>query len=1296
MSKPRLTVLIIDDAGEFSAYPELLSKAAVSPYEVLRLGQEADLSAVLAGYRSQSSDVILLDLAADYSLGLRRLRQLGQMNRPRPPIVAVGIDRVEVAVQALKAGAADYLVRGGLTPESLRQSLQAAAQDGTGLAEGQCYQSLAEALPQIVWSADTTGTIRYWNRSWYDYTGLEATAAADGMGAALHPEERELVIAQWHQGIARGESFQFHCRLRRWDGEYETFLCQGVPMAVPSVPGGWLGIFTLTELADRQQLQASLRASQGQLQRQLAEIEAIYQTAPIGLNVLDRQLRFVRINQRLAEINGLPVEAHIGRSVRELLPDLADAAENLLQPILETGEPLYGVEIHGETPAQPGVKRTWIEHFLPLKRGDQVIGISTVCEEVTDRLQSEAQLRESERRFRNMADHAPMMVWMTDPEGRCTYMSKSWEAFTGQPVAEALGFGWLERVHPDDREDSRRDFLAARERRQSLRLEYRLRRHDGVYRWALDAARPWLGEDREYQGYIGSVIDISDRKQAELDLKQAHIQLEAALAAGYVYTWRWDVAKDRVRTDRNFARLFNLDPTAAQSGLPLETFVQAIHSEDRPRVVAAIRNAIATGHDYAAEYRIHSASGEERWVSARGRPEYDSHGNVIAFPGALADITDRKRADNDLRRSEARYRALFESMNEGFCVVQMLFDPENNPIDHRFLELNPLFEEQTGLRQAVGQTARQLLPDLEDFWFEVYGRVALTGEPVRFEHGSEAMGRYFEVSAFSIGERCDRKVAILFKDISDRKRAEKALRRSQDRLRVAVKSADLGTWDWNLFTDEITCDPGCEALLGLSTTQCHAEVFFAGVYTPDRQALEEAIATASDPNGSGDFRVDYRQIKSADDTQCWLAVRGQMYFNREHQPKRLVGTVVDITERKQAEVQREQLLHREQAARQAAERANRIKDEFLAILSHELRTPLNPILGWSRMLQTGQLNQKQTAKALSTIERNAKLQTQLIDDLLDVARILRGKLHLDSSLVDLADVIEAAIDTVRTAAAAKSISLERVLPSVGLVWGDAARLQQIVWNLLSNGIKFTPQGGKVYIQLQRHGDQAQITVTDTGKGISPDFIPHLFATFRQEDISTTREHGGLGLGLTIVRQLTEAHGGSVAASSPGEGRGATFTVRLPLYSGPVQPAVQPSASLEQDLSGISILAVDDNPDARELLTVLLEQCGAEVTTAAAAEEALGVLAHSLPDILISDIGMPGMDGYELIQAIRQLPPDAGGDLPAIALSAYVGDEDQQQALDSGYHRHVSKPLNTDKLMQAIIKALGTANASTAG
>jgi PAS domain S-box-containing protein len=443
------------------------------------------------------------------------------------------------------------------------------------------------------------------------------------------------------------------------------------------------------------------------------------------------------------------------------------------------------------------------------------------------------------------------------------------------------------------------------------------------------------------------------------------------------------------------------------------------------------------------------------------------------------------------------------------------------------------------------------------------------------------------------------------------------------------------------------------------------------------------------------YQVEYRFLRASDGEYRWHLGRAFPLRNHKGEIIKWFGSSTDIDDQKRAEAELWEALEQQQAARAAAEKANRIKDEFLAVLSHELRTPLNPILGWVQLLKTNKLDQAKTAQAIEIIERNAKLQVELIEDLLDVSRILQGKLTLNVSKINLAKTISAALDSINLAASAKEISINTMLDeNVGEVTGDSARLQQIVWNLLSNAVKFTSPGGKVEVRLEESNCMAQIQVIDTGKGISPDFLPYIFDYFRQEDSSITRKFGGLGLGLAIVRQLVELHGGTVEANSLGEGHGAAFSVKLPLCRCVLteDKSSRPGISTENilqtgtlDLNGIKILVVDDNPDSLDFITFVLKMYGGEVTKVASAWEALQVLLKSQPDILVSDIGMPYMDGYELLRKVRGLPSQMGGRIPAIALTAFAAEFDQQQAISAGFQIHIPKPVQPETLAAAVVQ-----------
>ncbi|HEX6045498.1 MAG TPA: ATP-binding protein [Pyrinomonadaceae bacterium] len=427
---------------------------------------------------------------------------------------------------------------------------------------------------------------------------------------------------------------------------------------------------------------------------------------------------------------------------------------------------------------------------------------------------------------------------------------------------------------------------------------------------------------------------------------------------------------------------------------------------------------------------------------------------------------------------------------------------------------------------------------------------------------------------------------------------------------------------------------------------------------------------------------------------------------------RVIGTLTiieEVTERvaREAELQaqledRSRLLSNEKLARNEAERANRLKDEFLATISHELRNPLNAILGWAHMMRLGTLTPANMERAVDTIYRNAKSQSQLVADLLDVSRIISGKLRLDVRTVDLLYIVNAAVDSIRPAADAKSIRLQTMLdPAAGPISGDADRLQQIVWNLLTNAVKFTPKGGRIQVKVHRVDSHVEIVVSDSGVGISKEFLPYVFDRFRQADASTTRIHGGLGLGLSIVHQLVDLHGGTVAVRSEGEGQGATFTISLPFVgvtsTQPEIERVHPTQSDEvitfdglPSLQGLKVLVVDDEADTRELIREVLKECGSEVITCASVAEALVALEEHKPDVLISDLGMPEEDGYALIAKIRELPRERGGEIPAAALTAYARAEDRMRVLRSGFQFHLPKPVDSAELVTVVASLAGRA------
>ncbi|MBW4478425.1 MAG: response regulator [Tolypothrix brevis GSE-NOS-MK-07-07A] len=801
---------------------------------------------------------------------------------------------------------------------------------------------------------------------------------------------------------------------------------------------------------------------------------------------------------------------------------------------------------------------------------------------------------------------------------------------------------------------------------------------------------------RQAKLYQQTQDELVERRRVEAELRQSEERLQLALAASRMGTWNWNIQMGTITWSDKVEALFGLEPGEFDGSF--EMFVARLHPNDRDRVLAAIDHAVATGENYDIEFRVVYPNGTIRWALSQGKVFYDQHGQPIQMAGVDLDITDRKLSAEALRDSEERFRQLAENIDAVFWIREI---PEN-----RVSYVSPAYERLWGLNPQELYAGQQswvdrIHPEDRESTDRAFHEKASTGQ---FDQEYRII--LLDGSIRWVRDRCfglrDQGGEIyrftgIAEDISDAYR--QATQRKQTEIELQENRAKLQQQLAEIEAIYQTAPIGLNVLDSelrfVRVNQRLAEINGFPIEAHIGRTVRELLPGLAD--GAEEI---LRPILETGQPRLNMEIRGETpaqpgvpriwleHFSPLKDGDRVIGisTVCEeITDRKLAEEGRDRLLKLEQAARAEAERANRIKDEFLAILSHELRSPLNPILGWTKLLQTRKFNETKTAEALATIERNVKLQTQLIDDLLDVAKILRGKLSMDAAPVNLAFVIESAIDTVKTAAFAKSIVLHPVLSNIGQVSGDSNRLQQIVWNLLSNAIKFTPKGGRVEIRLQRVDDQAHIIVSDTGKGINPDFLPHIFESFRQEDVSITRKYGGLGLGLAIVRQLVEAHGGTITADSPGEGLGAIFTVCLPLLN--VEPEIKQTDDLPQealDLTGIRVLAVDDDPDARELLTVLLAQYGAEVLTVASAASVLANLESFQPDVLVSDIGMPEVDGYSLIQQIRTLTPEKGGQIPAIALTAYARVDDQQRAISSGYQRHVTKPLDPEQLVQAVV------------
>jgi PAS domain S-box-containing protein len=677
--------------------------------------------------------------------------------------------------------------------------------------------------------------------------------------------------------------------------------------------------------------------------------------------------------------------------------------------------------------------------------------------------------------------------------------------------------------------------------------------------------------------------------------------------------------------------------TAEIFGLPEEPVTwtrmrELLHEEDRERARVAVEVALEQHTDYDIEYRVCRPSRDEIWVAARGRGRYASDGSIRGMTGVVQDVTERKRAEESLRDETRTLKLLHDT---GRAIASQI-------------------DLQTVV-QTVTDSATQLCGAQFGAFF--YNVVNPAGESFLLYTLSGAPREAFE----SMG-----------------------LPRNTDVFDPTFRGA--GT----LRSDDITRDE----------RYGHMGPHFGMPkgHLPVRSYLAVSVRSRSGAVIGGLFF-------GHSDVGVFTARAERLVEGIAAQAEIAIDNAQLYESARQAAVQRDVLLESERSARSALERMNNVKDEFLATLSHELRTPLNAILGWAQVLKMGTPSDADLQSGLDTIERNARMQTQLIEDLLDMSRITSGKVRLDVQLVEPMSFVDAAIEAVRPGAEAKGMRIERTLdPRAGPIWGDPHRLQQVVWNLLSNAIKFTPRGGRIGVVLARVDSHVELRVADNGIGIKPELMPHLFERFRQGDGSTTRLHGGLGLGLSIVKHLVELHGGTVHAESRGAGAGATFLVQLPvtaLQSGTSRDAgFHPSATgfhsvpfAPIDLSHTLVLVVDDELDARDIIRRVLSECHAEVLIASSADEALGILERERPHVIVSDIGMPGVDGYELLRRVRSLGADRGGAVPAIALTAFARSEDRVRALRAGFQVHVAKPVQPSELVATVASVLGRATGS---
>ena len=776
-------------------------------------------------------------------------------------------------------------------------------------------------------------------------------------------------------------------------------------------------------------------------------------------------------------------------------------------------------------------------------------------------------------------------------------------------------------------------------------------------------------------------LNIDDSKQEKITLSESERRLKLAVDASGIGMWFWNL-KDVVEWTGLGKAIFGVP---ADEALNFKRCFEIIHPEDRSLVKAELDKALANRSQYSIEYRVVWSDGSVHWIAAKGKGVYNQDGVPVSMMGTVQDISDRQATEQKLRENEQLLRLALKNAKAGLwdwdlIAQELAWSPENYELYGVDLHKKPL---------RYQDWENQLHPEDIDASNKEVERI-LSGESKEFGiefrivHPQKGIRWILGVGDVTHNQKGEAiRLSGINLDITSLKETEAAFQRSEQDLKQRERELELITevipqqiWTAGRDGHIDYINQRWQNYTGLDLVQMRS-TGWATIVHPQDLPLVKASWIESIQTGKN-FDIEAR-LRNANGTYNWFLSQARPLRNEKKQITKWYGTNTDINRIKELEeTQKQQTKDLIQA--------NQLKDDFLAIVSHELRTPLNPILGWAQLLAAGKLNADRTAQGIAIIERNAKLQAQLIDDLLDVSRILRNKLKLNTTPLNLEFVIRAAISTVELAAEAKSIAIETAFKSnIGQVLGDANRLQQIVWNLIANAIKFTPANGQIFVNLRQVNTQAVIEIKDTGKGIEPKFIPYVFDRFRQESRASTREFGGLGLGLAIVKHLTELHGGTVAVSSPGLDRGATFRVKIPLINSSKSTATninsRQRAAESNRFDGLIMLVIDDEADSLEILTLVLQQEGAEVISVTSTPAALDVLEQMTPNLIISDIGMPDADGYALIEQIRQLPQ--GQNIAAIALTAYAAEIDTQQSLDAGFQAHLAKPLDISLLIDTI-------------
>ncbi len=970
-----------------------------------------------------------------------------------------------------------------------------------------------------------------------------------------------------------------------------------------------------------------------------------------------------------------------------------------------------------EYPCHSPTEKRWFLMQVTRFQGSGPVRAVVVHENITSRKQAEENLRETQSRLRHAANAARLTYVEVDYVRERITTAENFETVMGyaSPSDEELDTAvgprlLLEHAAEGDRQrldSALNEFLDGK---QSGTISYRIIGDDHIERFIESAWSAEFGQDGKPLRTFATNLDITERKRIEVNLEfLADISQKLVSLTNIDEMMSAIGAKIGGHFDLSLCAFVEISETADQAVITHDW-----HREDVPGLVGAyplrefveeefIRTAKAgeiivvrdvfkdriTDSEKFTQLKIGSflclpliRDGEWRHaLCLYHSAAHDWRPDEIELTRELAiriwTRLERIRAEEMLSVSEDRYRSLFNSMDEGFCVLELIYDENEKPDDWTFLEINPAFERQTGMHDSVGKRMREMIPDHEDYWFEVYGKVVSTGEPVRFVNEAKKLGRWFDLNAFRIGGPGSRKVAVVFNDITERKLAEQALRESESLFRQLADTMPQIVWAAQPDGVLDYYNNRWFKYINLSPDSFEEAGWDQFVHPDDLPLAANAWADAI--SSGGPYTIEFR-VKRADGQYRWFLTRALPVTDGSGEIIRWFGTCTDIHKQKQTAEELRQL-----AANLS--QADHRKNEFLAMLAHELRNPLAPI---SNALQIMRMTSENGATAATEMmERQVGQLVRLVDDLLDVSRITQGKIELRRERIELASVVHHAVEAARPSCEKGGVELTVEMAAEPIYLdGDQIRLAQVIGNLLNNSCKFTDKGGDICLTVRREDEHALIRVRDTGIGIAPDQIKHIFELFVQADTSLERSISGLGIGLTLVKNLVEMHDGTIAAHSEGLGFGSEFTIHLPVLDEMEVVSSVPDMTINEK-AGESrrILVVDDNMDSAESLSMLLKMTGNEVRMAHDGREAVDTAADFLPQVILLDIGLPVLNGYEAAREIRRQP--WGEKMILIALTGWGQDEDRQRSKDAGFDSHMVKPVDHAALMKRLDELTGT-------